>query len=102
MERLTKRTPEGIAFLAKVKDNEQAVEGSKNTLECLYESWQQLADYEDAAESGRIIAGFCDECDKHQTESCPLCGFTVDGHLESGPNDNGYCICYVPEAAFPR
>ncbi len=47
MPRLTKRTKDGIAYLANVKQNEQEIEGSKNTLECLYESWQRLAEYED-------------------------------------------------------
>jgi len=55
IERLTKRTQDGIAYLAKVKDSEQAVEGSKNTLECLFESWQRLADYEDAEENGTLV-----------------------------------------------
>jgi len=47
MERLTKRLPNGMAYLAKVKDNEQEIEGTKNTLEYLLESWQRLAAYED-------------------------------------------------------
>lgn len=47
MERLTKRTAEGIAYLANVKQDEQVIEGSRNTLQCLYDSWQKLAEYED-------------------------------------------------------
>ena len=48
--RLTKRTDKGIAYLVNVKQDEQEIEGSKNTLECLYESWQRLAYYEDMEE----------------------------------------------------
>lgn len=54
MERLTKRTAEGIAYLANVKQDEQVIEGSRNTLKCLYDSWQKLAEYEDAEESGKL------------------------------------------------
>ena len=45
MERLTKRTAEGIAYLANVKQDEQVIEGSRNTLQCIYDSWQKLAEY---------------------------------------------------------
>lgn len=54
MDKLTKRTPEGIAYLAKVRVNEQEIEASKNTCECLFESWQRLADYEDAAPLSKV------------------------------------------------
>ena len=54
MERLTKRTAEGMAYLANVKQDEQVIEGSRNTLQCLYDSWQKLAEYEDAEESGKL------------------------------------------------
>jgi hypothetical protein len=47
MERLTKRTPEGTAYLAKVKNADEAIEGAKDTLEYVFESWQKLAAYED-------------------------------------------------------
>lgn len=59
MERLTARTPEGIAYLAKVRPNEQEVEASKHTCECLYESWQKLADIEDAEENGTLHIAPC-------------------------------------------
>ena len=54
VERLTKRTAEGVAYLANVKQDEQVIEGSRNTLQCLYDSWQKLAEYEDAEESGKL------------------------------------------------
>jgi len=53
-KRLTMRTPEGIAYMAKVKNDEQVIEGAKNTLECLHEAFQRLADYEDAEEQCRL------------------------------------------------
>ncbi|MFV0399181.1 MAG: hypothetical protein ACK5LX_01000 [Oscillospiraceae bacterium] len=47
MDRITARTPDGLAYLAKVRPNEQEVEASRHTCECIYESWQRLAAYED-------------------------------------------------------
>ena len=55
MERLTKRTADGMAYLANVKQDEQVIEGSRNTLQCLYDSWQKLAEYEDKIEEGDLI-----------------------------------------------
>lgn len=63
MERLTKRTAEGIAYLANVKQDEQVIEGSRNTLQCLYDSWQKLAEYEDKIEVGDLIKVVrCKDC----------------------------------------
>jgi hypothetical protein len=50
MDRLTARNKDGIAYLVKVKSSEQTIEGDKNTLECIYESMQKLANYEDMEE----------------------------------------------------
>jgi hypothetical protein len=50
MNRLTKRTKEGVAYLAiseALSERGQEIEGSKEILEGLYETWQKLADYED-------------------------------------------------------
>ncbi len=49
MDRLTARTPDkGLAYLAKVKPNEQEVESKyPDTLKCIMESWERLATYED-------------------------------------------------------
>lgn len=47
MERLTARNDAGLAYLVKVKPDEQAVESSyPNTLKAILESFQQLAAYE--------------------------------------------------------
>ena len=55
MERLTKRAPNGLAYLAKVKQDEQAVEGSYNTLKCIQEAFEALEKYEEREESGELI-----------------------------------------------
>ena len=48
MERLTNRTHDGHAYLVNVKDDEQEVEcKSENTAQCILDSWERLADYED-------------------------------------------------------
>ena len=47
-ERLTNRTHDGHAYLVNVKDDEQEVEcKSKNTAQCILDSWERLAAYED-------------------------------------------------------
>ena len=47
-ERLTNRTHDGHAYLVNVKDDEQEVEcKSENTAQCILDSWERLADYED-------------------------------------------------------
>jgi hypothetical protein len=48
VERLTARTHDGHAYLANVKDDEQEVEcRSRNTAQCIMDSWERLAVYED-------------------------------------------------------
>ena len=48
MERLAARTHDGHAYLANVKDDEQGVEcRSRNTAQCIMDSWERLAAYED-------------------------------------------------------
>jgi len=56
MERLTGRSKQGTAYLVKVKNNEQVIESSKNTLECIYESFQRLSAYEDTGLSPEQVA----------------------------------------------
>ena len=47
-ERLTNRTHDGHAYLVNVKDDEQEVEcKSENTAQCILDSWERLAAYED-------------------------------------------------------
>lgn len=47
MDRLTAISSNGQAYLVKVKENEQAVDGSYNTLKCIMECFNRLAEYED-------------------------------------------------------
>jgi len=54
MDRLTKRTPNGVAYMAiadTLPKREQEIEGSKPILEGLYAMFQKLADYEDKEEA---------------------------------------------------
>lgn len=49
MDRLTARIENGLAYLVKVKDDEQVVESPfKNTLRCILDSFERLAQYEDS------------------------------------------------------
>ena len=57
MDRLTARNEQGQAYLVNVKDNEQEVEASRNTCQCLYDSWQRLAAYEDIGTPEQCAAG---------------------------------------------
>jgi hypothetical protein len=48
MDRLTVREPhKSMAYLTKVKTDEQEIEASRNTCLCIMESWERLAAYED-------------------------------------------------------
>jgi hypothetical protein len=60
MDRLTKRTPKGDAYLANVKDDEQEVEcRSRNTAQCIMDSWERLAAYEDTGMEPAEIKQMC-------------------------------------------
>ena len=57
MNRLTKRTPDGHAYLVNVKSDEQEVDcASRNTAQCIMDSWERLAAYEDTGLSPADIA----------------------------------------------
>lgn len=64
MQRLTAKAPNGMYYLANIKPNEQAIEASKNTCECLMECFQRLGEYEDIGESPERLADM-----KHDLES---------------------------------
>lgn len=55
MERLTARSPQnGLAYLVKVKSDEQEVDSAyPNTLRCILEAFNRLAEYEDRDEGLR-------------------------------------------------
>jgi len=49
MERLTARSPKnGMTYLVKVKPEEQAVDGTYDTLMCIREAFDRLAEYEES------------------------------------------------------
>lgn len=61
MERLTARNDKGLAYLKDVKPNEQSIESSyPNTLKCILNCFQRLAELEDMIEDGRLK----EVCDK--------------------------------------
>lgn len=65
MERLTAIAPNGMAYLVKVKPNEQEVESHyPNTLKAIMESFQKLSEYEIAEEQGLLIKPPCKIGDK--------------------------------------
>jgi hypothetical protein len=56
MDRLTARTKNGHAYLVNVKPDEQEVDSPhKNTLQCILDCFERLAQYEDAEEQGRCV-----------------------------------------------
>ena len=55
-QRLTARTRENLAYLVNVRQKEQELVCKyKNTLQCVYDAIQRLAEYEEAEEQKRII-----------------------------------------------
>ena len=58
-ERLTNRTHDGHAYLVNVKDDEQEVEcKSENTAQCILDSWERLAAYEDTGLTPEVCAEY--------------------------------------------
>lgn len=56
MNRLTERNPQKIAYLVNVKPNEQEVESKyPNTLNCIMDCFERLAEYEDTGLSPKDI-----------------------------------------------
>lgn len=60
MSRLTARTETGHAYLVNVKPDEQEVDSPhKNTLQCILDCFERLAQYEDAEEQGLLVVLPC-------------------------------------------
>lgn len=79
-KRLTERSPKnGMAYLINVKQNEQVVESPyPNTLRCIMDSFNRLAEYEDSELSPEEVQ--------------ELAKAKADGRLvERGTWINGYC-----------
>ena len=59
MDRLTARTDGGIAYLVNVKQDEQEVDcKSRNTAQCIIDSWERLAAYEDTGLTPEVCAEY--------------------------------------------
>ena len=93
MERLTDREPiRNMAYLAKVKPNEQEVESPyPNTLACILESFDRLAAYEDTGLEPSEVAALRARCEAAEAE---LARFVqIDGdpfwHPTYGDPDSG-------------
>ena len=101
VERLTARTHDGHAYLANVKDDEQEVEcRSRNTAQCIMDSWERLAAYEDTGLSPADIADLTaraeaaeaerDACkaDLKHSDNCDVCKYTkYDGACDESDFD---------------
>ena len=75
MDRLTARTPDkGLVYLAKVKPDEQEVESKyPKTLQCIMDSWERLAAYEDTGlMPDEIIASKLEEAEEERESSIEL------------------------------
>ena len=69
VERLTARTHDGHAYLANVKDDEQEVEcRSRNTAQCIMDSWERLAAYEDTGLSPADIPALAARAEAAEAE----------------------------------
>jgi len=87
MDRLTKRTPNGIAYMAiadTLSKRDQELEGSRPILEGLYAMFQKLADYEDRDTPQKPRehyhwGDFSDEEKKeHSQWFCSKCGWELE------------------------
>ena len=72
-ERLTARNKNGLAYLVNVKPNEQEVDSPhKNTLKCILECFERLAQYEEEAIARQSVknkeVNLCNDCE-NETES---------------------------------
>ena len=78
MKRLTARTETGHAYLVNVKPDEQEVDSPhKNTLQCILDCFERLAQYEDAEEQGRCVVLPCNVGDTVYMVSAVGCGDNV-------------------------
>ena len=60
MKRLTARAKNVLAYLVNVKPDEQEVDSPhKNTLQCILDCFERLAQYEDAEGQGRLVVLPC-------------------------------------------
>ena len=92
MKRLTARTKNGHAYLVNVKPDEQEVNSPhKNTLQCILDCFERLAQYEDAEEQGRCVVLPCKVGDTvYVISHCENVMVHCDDDYETG---TGFCEC---------
>lgn len=86
MSRLTARTENGNAYLVNVKPDEQEVDSlRKNTLQCILDCFERLAQYEDAEEQGLLVVLPCKVGDTV---------FTIELDCKDNPDHSQMCFCW--------
>ena len=86
IERLTARTETGRAYLVNVKPDEQEVDSPhKNTLQCILDCFERLAQYEDAEEQGLLVVLPCKVGDTV---------FTIELDCKDNPDNSQVCFCW--------
>jgi hypothetical protein len=106
MSRLTARTENGNAYLANVKPDEQEVDSPhKNTLQCILDCFERLAQYEDAEEQGLLVRLPCKVGD---TVYYPFAGRVIEKRVskyteilrKSECVDKWYCVEFSDDETF--
>lgn len=106
MSRLTARTETGHAYLVNVKPDEQEVDSPhKNTLQCILDCFERLAQYEDAEEQGRCVVLPCKVGD---TVYYPYAGRVIPKRItqyreilrKSEAIDRWYCLEFSNDETF--
>jgi len=73
-KRLTARNIEGFAYLVNVKPDEQAVESPyPNTLRCILDNFERLAQYEDTGLSPAEVAELKNKAKSKNDLNCRIC-----------------------------
>jgi len=76
MQRVTHRTPKGIAYMAiadTLPKSEQEIISSQPILEGIYDMFQKLADFEDREEPKQVI-----KIEGVSSQACPICKINVN------------------------
>lgn len=103
MERLTARTEAGRAYLVNVKPDEQEVDSPhRNTLQCILDCFERLAQYEDAEQEREKGCEFCAEGEDlaYGQDSMQRTGrIYLDGNLLTADlysESMAVAVCYCP------
>ena len=105
-ERLTARNKNGLAYLVNVKPNEQEVDSPhKNTLKCILECFERLAQYEEEAIARQSVknkeVNLCNDCEYGCMAACPITENVKFGNGQG--NDNVIeCENYINKEALKK